>query len=196
MFVAAEDNGRIVVLPYAHGAELLKQRRVTVLGVGEVGAGAMTSTLFASDEDGKNVVAPSAVGSLGLEVGIYNAIVLAGTDLAITPGNTIAWANDEGTENIKSSMFLQPWAGLGAYLLRPTGRAPTAMVAATYSWLQPAHHAVGGRVSFGFPFQPEGGLWIRMTLGGSAFPSSMWDEGDTETPMAMLYARGGLAARF
>lgn len=195
VFVGVEDGGRMVVLPYAHGAELLKQRKVTFLTVGEVGGGALTSTVFDSDA-GQNVVAPAAVGSLGAEIGIYNGVILLGTDLAITPGNTITHANKDLTANVDTSVFFQPYGGVGFYLLRPTGRAPTALVGATYSWLHPSHHAVGGRVSLGVPFQAEGGTWVRMTLGGAGFPTSMWDEGGSQSSMVFLYARAGLATRF
>lgn len=195
VFVAAIEDGRVVVLPYAHGAELLKQRSVTVLGVGELGIGATTSTQFDSTT-GENVIAPTAIGSLGVEFAVYNAVLLFGSDLAMTPGNTITHGNKDGTANVDTSVFVQPFAGLGAYLLRPVGRAPTVLVAGTYSWLHPSHHAVGGRVSFGVPIRPEGGTWVRMTLGGAGFPNSMWDEGSDATSMVLIYARGGLAARF
>jgi hypothetical protein len=196
IFVASDVDGKTMVLPYAYGAELLKQRPVTFVGVGEIGGGMMSSPLF-DNADGNQLIAPMGMGSLGFELGLYNFAILGGTDLAITPGNTVTHAKgDSDVENVDTSVFVHPYAGAGFYLLRPTGRSTTALIAAHYSWHHPAHHAVGGRVSIGFPFEPEGGTWLRMTVGGSGFPQSMWDEGAARTSLYTVYARGGIAARF
>jgi hypothetical protein len=196
IFVGSNVEGRTVVLPYAHGAELLKQRVVSVVGVGEIGGGLMSTSLF-DGADGNQAIAPMGMGSLGFELGVYNFALLAGTDIAMTPGNTITHAKgDSTTENVDTSVFVQPYAGAGVYLLRPTGRSTTALISGHYSWLHPAHHAVGGRITLGVPFEPEGGTWVRLTIGGSGFPKSMWDEGSDRTSIVLLYARSGIAARF
>ncbi|MEZ4318066.1 MAG: hypothetical protein R3F61_11200 [Myxococcota bacterium] len=196
IFVAADFDGRTVVLPYAHGAELLKQRTITFVGVGELGAGFMSTSLF-DLADGNQAIAPMGMGSLGFELGIYNFAIVGGLDMAMTPGNTITHAKgDSTTENVDTAVYLQPYAGAGVYLLRPTGRAATALVEAHYSYLHPAFHAVGGRISFGVPFEPEGGTWVRLTVGGSGFPKSMWDEGSERTSVVEMYVRSGIGARF
>ncbi|MCB9675079.1 MAG: hypothetical protein H6737_08175 [Alphaproteobacteria bacterium] len=198
IFVASNIDGNTVVLPYAHGASLLKQRAVTFVGIGELGGGLMSTSLFdKARETGDQAVAPMGMGSLGFELGLYNFAIVGGTDLVMTPGNTITHAKgDSTTENVDTSVYVHPYAGAGVYLLRPTGRSTTALVEGFYSWHHPAHHAVGGRISLGLPFEPDGGTWIKLTIGGSGFPQSMWDEGSDRTSLVLLYARSGIAARF
>jgi len=196
VFVGSNVDGHAVILPYAHGASLLKQRRVTFVGVGEIGGGIMSTQLFDNSE-GNQVIAPMGMGNLGFELGIYNLAIIAGTDLAMTPGQTITHAKgDSTTENVDTSVFFQPYGGAGLYLLRPTGRQTTALISAYYSWHHPAHNAVGGRISLGFPMEPEGGTWVRLSVGGSGSPKSMWDEGSQRTSLVLMYVRSGIAARF
>lgn len=192
VFVAAYDDNKLVVLPWGHGAELLKQRKVTLVGVGEVGGAILSSPVF-DGADGASLVAPGFQGSLGFELGVYNVVLLGGADLALTPGNTITYGNKDNTGNIDTSAFAHPYGGLGAYLLRPTGRRATVLVAGHYAWLYPSHHGFGGRFSLGLPFEPEGGTWVRLTAGATASGASAWD---TDDPMVIAFLRMGLAARF
>lgn len=195
VFVGAEEDGKMVVLPYAHGAALLKQRRVTLLGVGGVGGGLMISPIF-DLADGENRLAPMVNGDLGFELGLLNAVVLGGVELAMTPGNTITHGKRNSDDNIDTSTYLQPYGGLGVYLLRPTGRKATLLLAGNYQWMHPAHHAVGGRFSLGLPFDQSGAAWLRVTAGGAGFPKSNWDEGDDATQMVKVFLRMGVARRF
>lgn len=192
VFVAAQDANRVVVLPWGHGAELLQQRKVTFVGAGELGGVLLSSPVF-DGANGRSAVAPGLEGSLGFELGFYNAVVLAGADLALTPGKTITYANGAGTANVDTSTFAHPYAGLGAYLLRPTGRRATAMIAGHYAWLYPAHHGFGGRFTLGVPFEADGGTWLRFTAGATAAGDTSWDTGQ---PMVAAFLRTGLAARF
>lgn len=197
LFVGAyDDGGKMVVLPYAHGATLLKQRRVTVVGVGNIGGGLIASSLFDQATNGDIRFAPMAGGDLGLELGLLNVVVLGGAELSMTPGNTITHGKRNAGTNVDTSIYVQPYGGLGVYILRPTGRKATMMLAANYQWLHPAHHAVGGRFALGLPIDDSGAAWFRVTVGGSGFPSSMWDEGATKTSMIQAFLRLGVARRF
>lgn len=193
VFVAAyDDKGAMVVLPWGHGAALLQQRVVTVVGTGEIGGAILSSPVF-DDSEGRQVIAPGAHGSLGMELGIYNAVLLAGADLTLTPGKTITYANKDSTANIDTSTFAHPWGGVGLYVLRPTGHRATVLVAGHYAWLYPAHHGIGGRFSLGVPFEPGGSTWLRFTVGATGAPRTTWD---TAEPMVVAFLRMGLAARF
>jgi hypothetical protein len=193
VFVAAHDeNGRIVVLPWAHGAELLQQRKVTFVGTGEVGGALVSSPVF-DGADGRSVLVPGVQGSLGFELGLWNVVLMGGADLTLTPGNTITYANDDNTKNIDTSTFAHPYAGAGLYLLRPTGPSATLLVAGHYTWLFPAHHGVGGRFSLGVPFEEGGNTWLRFTAGATFAGSTTWG---TDDGMVVGFLRTGLATRF
>lgn len=199
IFVGAIDGSRLEVLPYSHGAELLAQRPLTFVSAGELGGGAMISSIFAN-AGGDQVTAPMASGSVSFEVGIYNAAILFGTDLMFHPGQPIAHGlkSEDGTvtENVYTSVSAQPWGGLGAYLLRPTGARPTLLIAGTYGWVHPAHMSVGARLSLGVPLGGEDDTWFRMTIGGSTAGSSRWDTGSEKEPLHQAFLRGGFAKRF
>jgi hypothetical protein len=197
IFVAAIDDGKVVVLPYARNAALLKQRPVTVVGAGEIGGGATMSGIFAGS-DGKLVTAPTLSGGLSLELGIYNGLILGGLDASITPMNTIAYGPADGSEvqeNTYTSVLFQPWGGLGAYILRPTGKTPTLLIAGQAGWDQPAYVSYGGRISLGV-LVDKSNTWFRMSLIGKVAPKSAWDEGDDATPMYSFFLRFGLSGLF
>lgn len=199
IFVAAvSDKGAVEILPYARGAQLLKQKVVTVVGVGEVGGGAVVSTLF-DQAEGANVTAPAVDAYLGMEFGIYNVAILGGCDLAITPGNTVTHGPGDETstdprDNVTASTLWQPWGGVGLYAIRPTGTTPTLLIAGTYGWDFPAHMAFGARLTFGALI--DQGTWFRLTVGGNTSPKSQWDEGDQRTAMSTVFLRIGLGALF
>lgn len=196
IFVAANDDGKIDILPYARGAALLKQRPVTVVVAADVGPELVVSKLF-DDSDGKATTAPAVSAGLSLEVGIYNGVILGGLDGAFTPGQTVTFANGAESKNISTSALPQPWGGVGLYVLRPVGQTPYILLAGTYSWLGPAHMAPGGRVTIGIPLKDDGS-WIRITVGGSAGSDVMkaWQADYSGTPMYDGFLRVGLAQRF
>jgi hypothetical protein len=199
IFVAAvSDKGAVTVLPYARGAQLLKEKVVTVVAAGEVGGGAVISTIF-DQSTGNNITAPAVDAHLGLEIGVYNVAVLGGCDLAIVPGNTVTHGPADETDtdsrnNVSGSALWQPWGGLGLYAVRPTGTTPTLLIAATYGWDFPAHMAFGGRITFGALV--DQGTWFRLTLGANTSPKSQWDEGDQRTPLSTVFLRFGLGTLF
>lgn len=197
VFIGAVDDGKVVLLPYARGAQLLKQRIVTVVATGDIGAQVLVSPLF-DESGGELITAPGAGGSLGVEIGIFNAVLLGGCDLAFTPGHTITYGNKDLTDNVATSAMPQPWGGFGLYALRPIGDAPTLLLAGTYGFNAPAHMAIGARATLGIPID-EGGTWIRITLGGSSASDVREDWKavyPAETPMHTLFLRVGFGALF
>ncbi len=191
VFVAAYDQGRLTVLPWGHGATLLKQRKITAVTVGELGGALLSSPVF-DGAGGRAVIAPGVHGSLGFELGILHAVLLGGVDLTLTPGKTITYANRDNTANIDTSSFLQPYGGLGLYLLRPTGQGATILVAGHYAWLYPSHHGIGGRFSLGLPLGSSHDTWVRFTIGATGASRSTWG---TDDPMIASFLRVGLGSR-
>jgi len=194
LYVAALDGGRLVIEPYSGERIRKKKRVVTVLGTGEIGGGVVVSPLF-DGSGGDTVSAPAAHGGLGLEIGIFNGVILGGFDLAFTPGNTVTHGNRDETDNVSTSVLPQAWGGLGVYVLRPSEVRTTLLIAGTYGWDGPAHMALGGRLTLGVPID-EGGTWFRLTVGGNSAGKSMWDTGNEKTPMHTLFFRLGFGTRF
>lgn len=194
LYVAALDEGRVVVQPYAGDAKRVRKRPVTVVLSGEIGGGAIISPLF-DPVDGDTTTAAAAHGGLGLEIGIYYGAILGGFDIALTPGQTITHGNRDETANVTSSVLPQAWGGVGAYLLRPNESHATLLLAATYGWYGPAHLGPGGRIALGIPIDDRG-TWFRIAVGGSSSAKSAWDTGADKTPMHVLFLRFGFAARF
>jgi hypothetical protein len=197
VFLAAIDDGRVEIAPYTGGAQLRARQPVTVVLYGEGGPAIVVSPLF-DESAGAMVTAPAAAGAMGVEVGIFNAAIVGGFDLAITPGETVTYANSDGTDNVSSPALPQPWGGLGGYLLRPTGQKPTMLIAGTMGWNGPAHLGVGGRIAFGLPLQ-DGLSWFRLSLGGStaAAPLAKWQPVVGEyLPMHVVFLRVGIATQF
>jgi hypothetical protein len=194
IFVGAlDEKGHVSLLPYARGAQLFKQKPVTVVLAGEVGGGIVVSSLF-NDADGKNVTAPAMMGHLGMEIGVYNLALLGGGDLALTPANTITYGKTDGSGNATTSMLPRFWGGAGLYVLRPSGTTPTLLLAGTYGYNYPAHQPFGGRVALGIPIDDKG-TWFRLALGGDAAPRSRWEGELRDVAMYSMYLRFGLAAR-
>jgi hypothetical protein len=197
IFVGAVEEGRAVVLPYARGATLLKSTPVTFNLVGDIGPEVVISSLF-DESEGELTTAPGASGSLGMEFGIYNAVILGAMDIAFTPTETVTWANSENTENVSGSALPQPWGGIGLYVLRPVGASPYLLLAGTYGFNGPAHMAPGGRLTVGLPLKDEKS-WIRITLGGTTSKDMMEDWRPVigrVTPMHTGFLRVGLATGF
>jgi hypothetical protein len=193
VYVAATDGSSFEVLPYTRGAKLVEQRLVTVVSVGEFGAGVLSSDLFDQTSLGSVVTAPAAHGGVGLEVGISYLSLLAGLDLAITPAHSVTHANRDLTENITISAWPQPYGGLGVYALRPTGATPTLLFAGTLGFDFPAFLAYGGRASFGIPIDQQGN-WLRLSVGAKVAPRSMWESADISSSMNTYFFRTGFGS--
>ncbi len=191
IFLAVEMDGKVKVLPFTNGAALVDQKPVTVLVGADIGPSLSVSNLFDHD-DGNLVTAPGMSGSLSVETGIYNAAIVLGADLSITPGNSVTFGDADGDSNSSISAFPQPFAAIGGYPIRPLGHGPYLLIAASYGWNAPAHLAPGGRIVLGIPAGKKPDSYIRVSLGGSASPKSMWDEGETKTPLYTMFLRVGL----
>lgn len=195
VFVAAIDDGKVVIEPYAQGASLLKQQVITFLLTGDLGPELIVSPIF-DDSDGANVTAPGAAGSLGIEFGASYGAIIGGLDAALTPGKTITFAAPDHLSNRSMSAFPQPFGGIGLYVLRPIGTEPYLLLAGTYGWNGPAHYAPGARLTVGIPLAAEH-TWLRVTAGGTAASTSAWDDQlGTTTPMYTMFLRIGLASGF
>jgi hypothetical protein len=194
VFLGATDERKYEVVPYLGAASLQQRKPVTFLGVGEVGGGFIMSPIF-NESNGDVLTAPAVQGGLGFELGIYNFALIGGFDVSFTPSNTVTFGSQDETENRNTPILPQAWGGLGGYILRPVGRKPSLLAAATFGWNGPAHLAAGGRLSVGIPLDDHG-TWWRFTFVGNHFPSSMWDTGSTKTPMTVLMLRTGLGAQF
>lgn len=191
VFVGATDGRGHEVLPYTRGAELASTRLVSVVGYAEGGFGMLTSPLF----DGNNETGPGLQIGGGVELGIH-ALALAGAlDLAVTPGSTITHGNADLTDNVTTSVFPQPWLGLGGYVLRPEDRSSTLLVVGTFGWNAPAHLALGGRVVYGLPVG-EGASSLRIAAGFNGWGTSLWDDvlESGAIPMYNVFVRVGTGA--
>jgi len=194
LYVAALDEGRVVVQPYAGDATRVRKRPVTFVVSGEIGGGVIVTPLF-DPVTGDPTTAPAVYGGLGMEIGIYYGALLGGFDLALTPGKTITHGNADETDNVETSILPQAWGGVGAYILRPNESHATLLLAGTYGWYGPAHFGPGGRIALGIPIDDRG-TWFRIAVGGAFCGKSAWDEGSDRTPMSLLFLRFGFAARF
>lgn len=165
-YLAALDaSGKPVLVGYANGASVEVVRPVTVLLTGEVGGGVVISPGFDGHLGETDYTAPAFGGALGVELGIYNALILAQVDLALTPTEQMKFANAAETENIPTNAYVRPRGGLGVYLLRPRKGIPTLQLAGTYGWMSPGALGPGAALSFGVPLRGEGS-WLRFTLDG------------------------------
>lgn len=198
VFVAANDDGRVEIQPYAQGAALLKQQLVTFTFTGDIGPELVISPIF-DDSDGANITGIGASASLGAELGISYGALAGGMDLVFTPGRTVSFANKAHDANITTSALPQPWGGVGVYALRPIGTSPYLFLVGTYSWLGPAHYAPGARLTLGIPFETAK-QWLRITLGGSAAkqPDADWAAyyAGSEVPMYTMFLRVGIGSGF
>jgi len=200
VFVAAVDtahNDRITVLPYARNAQIIPPRAVTMVVSGELGAGFIRSSLFANSI-GTPINAGAIDAGFQLELGVYNAVLLAGSDLAITPSHTTRHAAPGGQQNLNTPVLIAPYGGLGAYVLRPNKEHVTVLIAGTYGWDHPAHMTIGGRLALGIPLNDH--AWFRLDAGikGASAPMGDWKTwlNDAEAPLSVKLARMGFASRF
>ncbi len=176
VFLAAVDeDGKVHVVPYSKGAELIKREVATFLLGAEVGGAGVGTAAFRYARDAGNVndtsmlLTPSAVGSFDLEVGIYNLALLGGAEVFITPKESLLYGTGEAgatsASNRASPVYVHPSGGLGVYAIRPSDyRRATLLLGGTYGWFSPGHLGYGGRLTVGIPMGV--GNWFKLSLGG------------------------------
>jgi hypothetical protein len=194
IFLAALDDGRVRLRPFANGAALLEQVAVTGMTFGEIGPEIVVSPLF-DGSAGSRTTAPALTAGMGFEFGVYNGVILGGLDLAVTPLESVTFANRAHDGNLTFGALPRAWGGVGAYILRPVAKKPTLLLAGTYGWNGPAHVAAGARLVLGVPSNVTN-RWVQFSLGATTAAQSEWDAtGATATPMQTFYLRIGLGQR-
>lgn len=167
------DEGKLVVLPYSEGAEVVRNAPVTVAMGAEVGGGAVaTQSFYYWDPDnnpaGRIITAPGVSGAFDLEVGIYNLALLGSAEVHITPTQHLLFGSDGQTDpgdNQSSPVYFKGHGGLGLYALRPTKyKRPTLLLAGTYGYFSPGHLGPGARLTLGLPTSPKN--WFKITFHG------------------------------
>ncbi len=177
VYLAALDaNGRVQVVPYSEGAEVIEKQAITFTVGAEVGGGAVGTPnfRFTTDRHGVNtdttmVFAGAANGAFDLELGIYNFALIGGAEVHITPTETLAFGTGEDgatkADNGSTPVYLKAHGGAGAYVIRPNQyKQATLLVGATYGWFSPGHLGYGGRVTVGIPMGI--GSWFKVSLHG------------------------------
>lgn len=160
-----DEQGKPVVVAYANGAAVKRVKPVTVLLSGDVGGGVLISPAFAGRRR-ETVLAPAFGGTLGAEVGIYNAALFGRVDLALTPTEQVNFlANEDDTENTATNAHVRPYGGVGVYLPRPQAGIPLFFLGGSYGWMSPGSRGFGATVSIGIPLKGEA-AWTRFTLDG------------------------------
>ena len=160
----------------------------------EVGGGVQSTSLFNEVAEGKKPMSAAISGGAGVELGISYFLIGLGVDGAITPARTITSANAASTENNASSVFVQPWGGIGAYILRPVSDTPTLSVLGEVNWNSPAHLGYGGRITLGIPIDSRRN-WVRLSAGATYSPSTLWKLPDDPLSLLTGWFRIGLGAR-
>ncbi len=168
-----DEEGRLVVMPYSEGAELVRNKPVTFALGAELGGGAIATESYyywdpANNPKGRIITAPGASGAFDLELGIYNLALLGGAEVHITPTQHLLFGTDGQTsasDNQTTPIFLKAHGGVGLYALRPTKyKKPTLLLAGTYGWFSPGHLGYGARLTIGLPTSPKN--WFKITLHG------------------------------
>lgn len=163
---ALDENGKPHILPFAGGAELVRPKPVTVLLAGDIAGGFVLSEAF-DGRDGERVTAPAFGPHLGLQLGIYNFLLMGGATAYVTPTERMVWAfaEGDGTDTL-APIYARPYVGAGVYLPRPTSRVPLLQIAGTYGWFLPGSSGFGAMLGCGIPVKADG-TWIRISLDGS-----------------------------
>ena len=170
-----DDEGKVKVLPYSKGAELIKRQPVTFVIGAEVGGGGVGTAAFryaldgADPSDKSMLLAPAATGSFDLELGIYNLALLGGAEVHITPTQSLLVGSGEPgatrNDNTAVPVYVKPSGGLGVYAIRPNDyRRATLLLGGTYGWFSPGHLGYGGRLTVGIPMGV--GNWFKLSLSG------------------------------
>ncbi len=162
-----DEKGKPRLVAFAGGAVVVKKRPVTFQFVGELGGGVLQSSGF-SGARGQEQLTYQFGGSLGFELGIYNAAIFGAADLALSPSSQMAYGV-EGAEtpedNQQTSAFFRPNGGVGLYLPRPEPGKVWFLVGGNYGWFAPASVGPGVKLSVGIPLGDDG-TWLRITLDG------------------------------
>ena len=193
IYLGAVDGSKVSMAPYADDAELEDRRLVTGLLTGEIGGGILGTSMFAEEPGNDLFIAPMVHGGLGFELGISYFLFAGGIDAAFTPGRTLRFSQNKTGESNQVSVFPHPWAGIGAYFVRPTKSVVTANLSGGVSWLGPAHLGYGGRLAIGVPID-EKHNWFRIVAGGYYSPSSLWDPSQGQA-MISGFVRIGFGSR-
>lgn len=192
LYLAAPDGSKVDLLEFTASAKLASKRLATLVLTADIGGGIQMSSLY-EEADGANRLAGAMSGGFGLDVGISYFLISLGMDASVTPGSTVLFANDAGTDNVGVSVYPQPHVGLGAYFLRPVADTPTVSLQADVAWLGPAHLTYGGRLAIGVPIDAKKN-WFRVVLGGSYGPSSLWKLPDEPVSVTSAWLRVGVGA--
>ncbi len=158
-----DENGKGHVLPWSAGTVLIRPKPVTFILTGDVGGGFYNSKAFAQRE-GEVRTAAQFGPQLGAQLGIYNLMINMGGTMALVPTERFAYGGEPFSPTLTPA-GVRVWAGLGAYLPRPTKRVPLLSVGVNYGMFFPGSHGVGGSLTFGVPVT-DGRTWLRLSLDG------------------------------
>ena len=140
VFLASIDaKGKPRVVAFGGGAVVVKKRPVTFQIVAELGGGVIESIGF-SGRAGQQELTYQFGGSLGFELGIYNAALYGSADLALSPAAQMAFGVDGGTtpeDNQQTSAYVRPNGGIGVYLPRPLPGKVWFLLGGNYGWFAP-----------------------------------------------------------
>ncbi len=192
-----DAKGRPRLAAFSGGAIVEKKRPVTLLFVGELGGGVLQSSGFSGNK-GVEELTYQFGGSLGLELGIYNAAIFASGDMALAPAVQMAFGTDGGTtpeDNQQTSAFFRPNGGVGVYLPRPLPGKVFFLLGGTYGWFAPASLGPGARLSVGIPMKNDGQTWLRLTI--DLYRGTQFDDfAAPGTPTSMASLRIGFGSGF
>ncbi|GDX81597.1 hypothetical protein LBMAG42_34080 [Deltaproteobacteria bacterium] len=184
-----DEKGKPRIVAFSGGAVITKKRPVTFLFVGELGGGVLESSGFSGNQ-GQEELTYQFGGSLGFELGIYNAAIYGSGDIALSPSVQMPFGTEGGTtpeDNEQTSAFFRPNGGVGVYLPRPLPGKVWFLLGANYGWFAPSSAGPGVKLSVGIPLKNDSQTWLRITLDGyrgDQLPG-MLGEG-TQTSMASL----------
>lgn len=164
-FGALDERGRPELLAVAGGATLARPKPFTALLAGDLGGGVIRSSAF-EKEGGAEAVAPTFGPHLGLQLGVYNFVVLGGASAYVTPSQRVTWAQgDTDAEDVAAPVLARPYVGVGAYLPQPTDGKLLLQLSGTYGWLLPGSSGFGGSFALGLPTRQES-TWFRVSVDG------------------------------
>jgi hypothetical protein len=190
-----DEKGRPRLAAFSGGAVVEKKRPVTLLFVGELGGGVLQSNGFSGNQ-GKKALTYQFGGSLGLELGIYNAAIFASGDLALAPFVQMPYGSEGGTspdDNQQTSAFFRPNGGVGVYLPRPLTGKVFFLLGGSYGWFAPSSIGPGVKLSVGVPLKNDEQTWLRFTLDGFR-GTQMEDFLAAGTPTTMASLRIGFGS--
>jgi hypothetical protein len=193
LYLGASDAGKSEVVEWGEGARLLERSVFTAVLTADMGGGIQMSSLY-EEAGGDNRLAGALSGGFGFDLGFSYFLLNLGVDVSVTPGSTVKFANEGGDDNVAVSVFPQPHAGVGVYILRPIADTPTLSIQGDVSWVGPAHLAYGGRIAVGVPIDAKKN-WFRVVVGGSYGPSTLWKLPEDPVSMTSAWLRFGVGSR-